>query len=192
MKIGIDLDGVVFNSEALWAVYGELYDYKELNKNSLIKRDEPRVQDKYQWNNEETQKYFDKYIDIDNFDFVPGAKEVINLLKQEGYELIAITARNDYCHGKEYALKKLQEAGISFDKMYFGEKDKLNTCLREKIDYMIDDNYHICKNLSNNGIKTLYFHSLGRVHLQNNKNIYEVYNWGEIYRYLLCHAKIHI
>ena len=49
MKIGIDLDGVVFNTEMYWSVCAELYDCKELNKNSLVNQKEPRVQDKYNW-----------------------------------------------------------------------------------------------------------------------------------------------
>ena len=36
MKIGIDLDGVVLNTEVLWSTYAELYDCIELNKNSVI------------------------------------------------------------------------------------------------------------------------------------------------------------
>ena len=33
MKIGIDLDGVVINSEATFRVYEEIYAIEELNKN---------------------------------------------------------------------------------------------------------------------------------------------------------------
>ena len=192
MKIGIDLDGVVFNTEAIWAVDGEIYDYLELKKNSLIKRDEPRVQEKYAWSEEETKEYFKKYVEIKDFDLVPGAKKVIQLLHKDGHELIVITARgslSDVAHGREFALNKLTSEDIIFDKYYFGEKNKLETCLKEKIDIMIDDNYHICETLAENNIKVLYFHSLGRKHLLDKPNIKEVYNWGEIYRYISDYTK---
>ena len=36
MKIGIDLDGVVFDSEKEFRVYSELYDMLDLKQNSKI------------------------------------------------------------------------------------------------------------------------------------------------------------
>ena len=184
MKIGIDLDGVVFNTEMEWAVDGELYDYLKLKKNSLVNIGEPRVQNKYNWNKEEIENYFLEHIDIPEFDLIPGAKQVLNLLKQDNHELIVITARGIHDNGEKTALNKIKEENLYFDKIYFKQVDKLPTCLEEKIDIMIDDNYHICRKIARHGIKVLYFHSLGRKHLKNTKNIKEVYNWGEIYRYI--------
>jgi len=183
MKIGIDLDGVVFNTEALWMTYAELYDTLYLKRNSIIEKGEPRVQEIYDWNQEEVVNFFNEYVYFDNIDLMPGAKEVIKLLKDDGLELIVITARGK-TNQQEWALNKLEKEGIKFDKYYFGQREKVDICKKEKIDIMIDDNYHICKKMSANGIKTLYFHSLGRRHINNDKNVYEVYNWGEIYRFI--------
>lgn len=38
MKIGIDIDGVILNSENLFRVKAELYDLLELNKNGVINK----------------------------------------------------------------------------------------------------------------------------------------------------------
>ena len=35
MRIGIDLDGVIFDSEKLYRIYSELYDIQDLKKNSI-------------------------------------------------------------------------------------------------------------------------------------------------------------
>ena len=51
----------------------------------------------------------------------------------------------------------------------------------ENLDYMIDDNFDICKNLSENGIRTIYFRDKDMKKLKN-ENVIEVSNWGEIYR----------
>ena len=40
MKIGIDLDGVVFDSEKEFRVYSELYDMLDLKQNSKINNKE--------------------------------------------------------------------------------------------------------------------------------------------------------
>ena len=60
---------------------------------------------------------------------------------------------------------------------------------KEKIDVMIDDNYHICENIAKNGISVLYFHSMDRKHIRNKKNLTEIYNWGEAYRYITEKSK---
>lgn len=187
MKIGIDLDGVVLNTEMLWATYAELYDCIELNRNSIIKSDEPRVQEKYNWTSDELDTYLEKYADIKDFGIMPGAKEVLNLLKKEGHELIVITARGSLAsstEGLSIAANKLDEEGVKFDKYYWKQKEKLDICKKENIDIMIDDNYRICKLLSEENIPVIYFHSLNRKHLEETNDLKEVSNWGEVYRFI--------
>lgn len=62
--------------------------------------------------------------------------------------------------------------------------DKLQICLKEKIDLMIDDNYLICKKLSDNFVNTLYLRDVKKQKLEENKYLKEVNSWGEIYRYV--------
>ena len=61
MKIGIDLDGVIFDSERWYRVYSELYDILELKRNSIIDNKEVRFQERYNWTEEEKQEYLNKY-----------------------------------------------------------------------------------------------------------------------------------
>lgn len=49
---------------------------------------------------------------------------------------------------------------------------------------MIDDDWRIIKRLADNNIKTLYFRDTNLVKLEENKNIKEVNNWGDIYRFI--------
>ncbi len=185
MKIGIDLDGVVFDTEALWGVYAELYDCIELNRNSVIDNGEPRVQERYDWTEEEKNTYLDKYVNLKDFNLVPGAKEVIELLRKDGHELIVITARGaleNQTNGVNIAEEKIKKEGLVFDKYYWKRRDKLDVCKEEKIDVMIEDNIHNCIAINGENIKTIYFNSLGRRHVINNDKITEVANWGEVYR----------
>lgn len=187
MKIGIDLDGVVFNSETLWAVYAELYDCIELQRNSLRNLGEPRVQNDYDWSEEEMNNYLNKYIGIENFDIMPGAKEVLELLRKDGHELILVTARGckeTATDNKKIAENKLKENNIKFDKYYWAQKEKVDICKKESIDYMIDDNYHICEAMNKENIGAIYFRSLNRKHLELEGKFKEVTNWGEIYRFI--------
>lgn len=192
MKIGIDLDGVVFNTEIVWMTFAELYDCIELKKNSIVSKEEPRVQEKYNWSEKELNGYLDKYLDIKDFDIVPGAKEVIKLLKQDGHELIVVTARGEIQNSKEginIAKQRLEDENIIFDKYYWNQKNKVEICQKEKIDIMIDDNYHICEAMSKNNILALYFKSLGRKTLKESDTLLEVSTWGEIYRIINGRSK---
>ncbi len=47
MKIGIDLDGVVFDSEKEFRVYSELYDMLDLKRNSKVDNKELKFQDRF-------------------------------------------------------------------------------------------------------------------------------------------------
>ena len=185
MKIGIDLDGVVFNTEVLWSVYAELYDCIEFNRNSVLTKLEPRFQARYDWTEEEQNEFLDKYADIAEFDMMPGAKEVINRLKEEGHEFVVITARGAISNQKEgasIAVKKLEDEEIKFDKYYWKQREKIDICQKENVDVMIDDNYHICEAIKEAGIPVIYFNSSNRKHLEEKDGVKEVSNWGEAYR----------
>lgn len=189
MKIGIDLDGVVIDSETTFRTYEEIFDI-EKNKNSLVDRTEPKFQGRYNWTIEEQEEFSKKY-------FMKASKEstlmsgflsVYNLLKQENVEFIVITARGLNPKGgflqemEDDAKRILNENNIKFDKYYWKQSDKLEACKKENIDFMIDDDYKIIKRLSENGIKTLYFRDTGLKKLEENENVTEVNNWGDIYR----------
>ena len=77
---------------------------------------------------------------------------------------------------------------IVYDKLFlvdaYNSHSKTEICLECNIDVMIDDSYDVCKKLSSNGIKTIYFREKNMKRLEENENLKEVSNWGEIYRYI--------
>ena len=95
MKIGIDLDGVVFDSEKEYRVYTELYDMLDLGKNTKRNNKELRFQERFNWSKEEADGFVKKYHKqiVTEANFMPGAKDVLKMLKDEGNSLILITAR---------------------------------------------------------------------------------------------------
>ena len=79
---------------------------------------------------------------------IPGAKDVIDMLQKEGNELIIISARGGMIEEmKNVAIEKFNEEGISFNKYYWKQDDKLEVAKNENIDVMIDDSYDVCKKL---------------------------------------------
>ena len=61
MNIGIDIDGVILDSEKVFRTVADLYNTIELNDRAIRAYDEPRVQEKYNWTDEEIQELADKY-----------------------------------------------------------------------------------------------------------------------------------
>lgn len=187
MKIGIDIDGVILDYERVLKTYGDLYDLIELKKDGIIDRNEHYLRNRYDWTEEERMNFINKYFLklSKQTSLIPGAKDVINMLQKEENELIIISARGGMIEEmKDVAIEKFNEEGISFNKYYWKQEDKLEVAKNEKIDVMIDDSYNVCKKLSSNGIKTIYFRDKEMKVLEQNDNLKEVSNWGEIYRYI--------
>ena len=61
MKIGIDLDGVVFDSETTFRTYEEIFDVDVLKENNLVDREEPKFQARYNWTKEQEQEFINTY-----------------------------------------------------------------------------------------------------------------------------------
>lgn len=188
MRIGIDLDGVIFDSEKEFRVYSELYDMLDLKRNSKINNQELKFQDRFNWSQEEIDIFLKKYhkqIVLES-NFMPGVKRILKLLKEEGHTLIVITARGGI--NKEMIkiteeILKQNELDI-FDKYYWSTENKDEVCIKENIDIMIDDFYQKCKSIANLKIKTIYLKDAPSYNLEENNYIKVLYNWGEIYRYI--------
>lgn len=187
MKIGIDIDGVILDYERILKTYGDLYDFIELKKDGIVNRNEHYLRNRYNWTEEERMDFVNRYfLELSKITpLVPGAKTIINMLKKEGNELIIISARGGMIEEmKDVALEKFEEENLTFNKYYWKQEDKLEVAKRENIDVMIDDSYDVCKKLSSNGIRTIYFRDKEMKLLEQNEHLKEVSNWGEIYRYI--------
>lgn len=184
MKIGIDLDGVVIDSENTWRVYEEVFDVEEVGGNNIINKEEPYFQRRYNWNEEIQDKFWKNYVlkaSIDS-NLMPGFKFVYNLLKDEN-EFIVITARGGRIPELiDDAKEKFKKNNIEFDKYYWNIHNKAEICQKENVDIMIDDNWENCENVANSGIKTLYFKATDLKMLKETEYLKQVTNWGEIYR----------
>ena len=189
MKIGMDLSGVVFDSEKYYRVLSEIYDVSYLERNSIINSREKNYQQRYSWSPIEISDFQSKYdrIITETANFMPGVKEVLTLLHNEGHELVVITASNGL-NGEAIPItqKRFEEYGIAhlFHKCFWKTTDKVKVCKEEHIDIMIDDDNSICISLSKAKIQTIYLKDAPSYELSNNQYLTTLYNWGEIYRHI--------
>ena len=185
MKIGIDLDGVVIDSETTFRTYEEIFAIENLNK-KIINIEEPKYQGRYDWTKEEQNAFNNKYLlkASKESNLMSGFLAVYKKLKELGFEMVAITARGIFVEEMiDDAKRVLDENNIIFDKYYWKMEDKLDVCKKEKIDIMIDDDYKVIQRLSDAKIKTLYFRDTNLKKLEETEYVHEVNNWGDIYRY---------
>ena len=189
MNIGIDIDGVLTDYERMTIDYGtkmcneenwpidiNLKEYYESKRFNLTEEQEEKF-----WN-----KYLVKYVTECN----PRtfAQEIIEKLQKEGNQIYIITARNEEGMPKEYYGKMqqltkqwLNENKITYQKLIFVKpQEKLEQCLENKIDIMIEDSPENIKNISQK-VKVIKFDCQYNKETNGN-NIITAYSWHHIYR----------
>lgn len=183
IKIALDLDGVVFDSENLYRVYSEIYDTDVNKKDTIVDNAQRTFQKRYNWTEEESKNFYKTYAEevIKSANLMPGVDKVLNKLKDK-YEFIVVTSRSD--SEADVAREKLKEIGFDNIKIFNNEHHKIEKLLEEQVSYMIDDDENICINASDNGICALYLknNASNRV---DKENVINVNNWGEIYKFLM-------
>lgn len=184
MRIGMDLDDTITKTDEILFKYAKIYN-KEEKILFNINREEWNLTKAFGWNEENIKEFFSKYLKsiYEKAEIKENAKERINKLKDDGNEIIIITARDTK------SLKEVQEVckdwlinnKINVDKIVVDGEDKAQKCLENKIDIFIDDNICNCENVYNNlKIPVLLMNSRYNKDYQNPK-IKRVYNWNEIY-----------
>lgn len=186
LKIGIDVDGVIFDYMVTVRAYAELYDY-ELNKNGIIDKSAMKVGKRYAWTKEELKIFADKYfVELSkSTSFNPLAIDILKRLTKEGYELYIISNRG-LLHEAAITVieERFVENGLKFKEMCWKVEDKTKILIEKNISVMIDDSPGVCEDAINNGFFALYFREKDSRELNLNDKLYEVDNWGQIYRYI--------
>lgn len=185
MRIGIDLDGVIFDTERLFRFYADKYDVDHHGTNNIIDLKEVRFQERYNWTDEEKQTFYKDvvYAIEKKANLLPGVYETLRLFKEKGYKLYIITARGIYSKEQiDLSIKLLKKCKIDFfDEYIFGVEDKKKEIIDHKIDIMIDDNINICENISDVCIP-IYLKDIYSYDTKKEK-IITMFSWADIYRY---------
>ena len=183
-KIALDLDGVVFDSENLFRVYAEIYDTDVMKKDSTVDSSKRKFQDVFDWPVEVCDSLLGQVMgDVaSNANVMPGADMVINKLKDK-YEFIIVTSRNDYEMSK--SKDRLHALGLDNFKIFSNEHYKVDRYLKEKVDYIIDDDTSICLSAANNNDFKILFFKNNTSNAIDHPNVVNVRNWGEIYKYFI-------
>ena len=183
MRIGIDIDGVIIDIEKWQLDYGSKY-YFEKYGNVEIK--DPcgfDTIDIFNYEKKDDDEFWDKHLEYYSINEKPRpfASEVIKKLKDDGNEIFIITARYSHEQEKMRNIVKnwLEQNKIYYDKIIFSYEDKLQYCIDNKIDIMIEDRPKNINDISK--YIPVICYDAGYNEKCTGKNIIRAYSWYDIY-----------
>ena len=147
MRIGIDIDGVLADSERFIVDYGTKFCI-ENNLPIDVKIGEYDETKMLNLTEEQAIKFWNTYLVhySTKYPVREFSSEVIRKLKEEGHEIYIVTARNQYGLPKEYYGKMrelvaewLKDNNIYYDKIIYTEGSKLPYCVGNYVEIMIED-----------------------------------------------------
>ncbi len=168
MNIGIDIDNTICNTEETLDKYQNIFiKEKNISKEFLLNDNDYKL--------EFLTKYIEKI--YKEATIKEDAKEVINNLSKNN-KIYIITARsNAFIDNIEELINNyFKEKNIHIDKIIIHAKDKVDACLDNHIDIMIEDSLYNYNKLIENNINTILFDDKHK-----NINIKDrVTSWKEI------------
>jgi len=167
--IGIDLDDTI--TDLYHPMHNEAKKFDLLiNGKGIINQEAYLVGEKYGWSEEEKDLFFANHRinAINKAKVRKDAVKVLQKLRDYGYKIVIITARNSkyYNNPYEYTKKWLQKHHIPYDKLIVNSSDKLRVCLDEKIDIFVDDMPNNCEKIAKNSNIKVYMMD----NVDNNSN----------------------
>lgn len=176
MKIGIDIDDTITDTYLIALKYiAEYYnkDYKELEAKGYT-YDEFFADSEFVGFREFIAENFHKL--IPTLKTKDGVSEVIKKLKEEGHEIIIVTARDSAKENQN--IEFLNTHNIPFDKFYEGIWEKGELAKKENIDIFIDDSYSHYKQCEKENIRAILFDA---PYNRKYEECERVTSWKEIY-----------
>ena len=186
MKIGIDIDGVLTDFEKWQLEVGSKF-FIKYNKN-IVNPNGYDSDDVFNVTKELDSEFWRDYL----YDYAKNeparkfAGEVIDKLKDKGYEIYIITARyltdrNDDLGNnmRNTVINWLKENNINYDKIIFSPDDKFEICKENNINIMIEDRVENINNISK--IMPVVCFDAAYNKMCNGKNIFRSYTWYDVY-----------
>ena len=190
MKIGIDIDDTTFLTVKSMLKYADKYEEeilgKPINRDSFgLIKDRYYLKVLYGWDENTKYAFFNKYYKnvLEECTMLPNADKTIQKFKEEGEEIYFITARLmniSGCDTEGITKSSLEKFNIPYDKLFLHISDKLKFFKENDIDLCIEDSYDTCRNLTDNGIKSILMTTKMNENIDAT-GITRVNNWNEIY-----------
>ncbi len=189
MRIGVDVDGVLNNISEWHISYGAKF-CAENNIDRGKDISKYFVKDVFHLTELERDLFWKPNMInlVKNIPVRSFAAEVIHKLRKMGHTIVILTSRdNHFLYDEhagrmdEYTVEWLKKHEIEYDEILTGSGSKIDTCLSNHIDVMIEDKDQNILEISKH-IPVLCFDALHNQHV-DGANIIRVYCWHDVLRY---------
>lgn len=185
MKIAIDIDDTIANTNELLLVYADKYDKLYKEGHGIIDKDCYKFNGMYDWTEEDRNHFLETYMVevLENIEVKEHVREVISRLRKEGHSIVFITTRDGEYIKDSFGLTKtwLKKNNIEYDMILAGDKRKSDYALVLGFELFIDDNIKNCTKVSEKGVEVILFDTI------YNRDCHEFKrfgNWLDIYDYI--------
>jgi len=186
MRIGVDMDGVLLDIEKYLFEEGSKY-FWETKKHTVVDASKYAIYEMFGVSKEEERGFWNKhYCKYIMSEPRKCASEVLNMLSSKGHKIYIITARSLRDLGVGLSKEDMQKMvymwldkfNIPYDKICFVEGDKLDACIANKVDVMIEDCPTQIESISKK-LKVLCFDAKYNEDVSGD-NVIRVYGWYDV------------
>ena len=143
MRIGIDIDGVIANTQPLIERYAVRYNDEVVRRGLQLHPHKGVTYEMFDWTEEENRDFCLNYLEeaVLQADLRPLALETIRDLHDAGHFIAIISSRAQPVFRTPYESteKWLRDKGVPYDKLLVGTEEKKGPCLENKLDVLIED-----------------------------------------------------
>ena len=182
MKIGIDIDNTITDTLPILRKYCIEYNEQVVKRNLKINEEGFASYNFFEWTEEENKNFCNLYLKevVMQATVKEDASKVIRKLREEGNEIIIITARSLEHFKNPYQITKsfLEKNEIEYDELILSTPHKIEICLQKEIDIMLDDEPQNITEISEH-IPVIVFEGPQNKKC-NGRNIIKVQHWKEV------------
>lgn len=189
MKIGIDVDGVLCRTVEYF-----LFDFNKQH-NTKFSRDDIKEVEFIVLEGFDGDYILDKLVEhIDGnmsfYDITDHSKKVLKKLKEQGHELIVITARMNHFKDKTVEWLEYHFGKDFFDDIVFynhSSKERIpkyKVCNDMAVELLIDDSPDNAIGANKHGINVLVMSNPWNEHLEDTNMLKRVNNWKDVLEHL--------
>ncbi len=185
MVLGIDMDDTICSTNELIIAEADKYDKEVLGGSGIKNVDAYEFSEMMGWPDGMKGQFFSDRLEaiMSRAPIKEHAREVINLLHDEGWKIIFISFRKDKYLKDPYKLTKdwLDLYGVHYDKIFVNTGTKEDECKENNVTLFVDDKESHCEDVSKEGIDVLLFTN---AYNHDEKRFKRVNNWLEVYDYI--------
>lgn len=190
MVIGFDIDYTIANPNKRQSELVEEY-LSQLGKEPIVV-DETKfgILQRFGFSKKEDRDFWEKVGSdvLTNSEPMEDAVEVFKKLKQDGHQIVLITARGntDMLHINPYVLSFywLKKHGFVYDKIVCRDTEKVEACKKLGVDVFVDDNIKVLRKLENADCETILMTAPHNLHFNDSqlpKNAQRAQNFNDVY-----------